>query len=86
MEIKFKNLCVFIACMFLLGNSLIYLGIAKGADIASTLSRPPGANSWSTSGEFINAMTYVPVIAGVFLLILSLILATLAFIKFVKIK
>lgn len=86
MEIKFKNLCMFIACMFLLGNSLIYLGIAKGADIASTLSRPPGANSWSTSFEAIDAITHVLVISGIFFLLLSLILSTITFLKFVKIK
>lgn len=66
-QIKFRWLCLTIFCVFLFGTGLLFLGLSKGRDIASYLSRPHGVNSWPVSEELIIGTTYTFSIAGLFL-------------------
>ena len=61
---KFKKIFIISIFLFLIGHLFIYIGLAKGHDIAINLSRPYNASSWSTSGEFIKACIYSFVLLG----------------------
>ena len=56
---------------FLFGILFLIVG-ANGGKFASIYSRPGNASSWTTSGELIDAFTYVPAIIGVSFLLLSI--------------
>ncbi|WMM25489.1 hypothetical protein RBU61_02170 [Tissierella sp. MB52-C2] len=81
---KLKKVCIISIGLFILGNISIFLGLAKGADIGSSLSRPYGANVWSVSNELVRAWTYAPTILGISLIIISIILITIALINWLK--
>lgn len=81
MTSKSKQIAALIILLFLTGSLIVFLGFSKGRDIASSLSRPMGANMWSVPTEMILGCTYTPVIIGVSLIILSLIFSTVLFIK-----
>jgi len=57
---------------FLLGLLLIFFGFAFGEDLGSMLSRPLGSNVWEISEGKIYACTFIPIVAGVYSLIISL--------------
>lgn len=84
MSIKLRQAIKLIVILFLSGNFISYIGLTKGVDMASTLSRPGGASSWSTSEEMILGCTYVPVIMGVSLIALSLAFSTVLFINWIR--
>lgn len=75
---------ILIIFLFLIGNFISFIGLAKGHDIATTLSRPWGSNVWETSGEMIIGCTYTPVIMGVSLILLSLLFSTVLFIEWIR--
>lgn len=81
---NFKKPIVLTIFLFFTGNLLMFIGLSKGDVIASSLSRPIGANSWSTSRQMILGCTYAPAISGMLLIILSLIFSTILFINLVK--
>jgi hypothetical protein len=81
MALKVKQAVIMILSLFLGGSLVSCIGLSKGHDMAIRLSRPLGANSWSTSDGTILAYTYVPVIMGSALIILSLVFSTVLFIK-----
>lgn len=58
---------------FFLGHWIIYIGLAKGHDIAINLSRPMNSYTWSTSSEFIEAWTYFPILFGGSIVVFSVI-------------
>lgn len=86
MEIRLKTLLSIIGATFIVGVCCIFLGVAKGQDIAVFLSRPRGASCWSTSQELINAFTYIPIGIGCLLLAIAAIVLIITFIKVVDIK
>ena len=55
-----------------MGLLLIFFGFAFGEDLGSVLSRPLGADIWEISEGKIYACTFVPIVAGVYSLIISL--------------
>ena len=62
--------------------ALISLIVAfNGDSFASIASRPYGASSWETSGNLIDAFTYIPLFIGVYFLLLSLITFTVPYLK-----
>ena len=81
MTSKFKQVIKLIISLFLVGNLIVFVGLIRGRDIASSLSRPAGATCWSISDEMILGCTYTPVIMGISLIILSLIFSTVLFIN-----
>ena len=85
MTSKFKQVIKLIISLFLVGSLIVFIGLTRGQDIASSLSRPMGATSWSISNEMILGCTYTPVIIGVSLIILSLIFSTVLFINWINI-
>lgn len=86
MEIKLKTLFSTIGAMFIVGIGSLFLGVAKGYDIAIFLSRPSGASSWTTSQELINAFTYIPIGIGCLLVAIASILLIITLIKVIDIK
>ncbi|WP_394883871.1 hypothetical protein [Clostridium tertium] len=62
------------AAFFLLGILLIFIGFAFGEDLGIMLSRPFGANVWEVSEGKIYACTFIPIISGIYSLIISLII------------
>lgn len=84
MSLKLRQAIILIVCLFLSGNLITFIGFSKGRDIATSLSRPAGASIWSTSNEMILGCTYVLVIIGVSLIILSIIFSTVLFVKWLK--
>ena len=81
---KIKKAIALIIFLFLSGNFISYIGLTKGIDIAATLSRPRGVSSWGTSQEMIIGCTYIPVIIGVSLIVLSLLFLTVLFIDWIR--
>lgn len=81
---KFKKPIILTIALFFSGSLLIFIGLSKGDVIASRMSRPIGANSWSTSQQMILGCTYAPAILGIFLMILSAIFSTVLFINWIK--
>ena len=63
---------------FLLGVLFLIIG-ANGERIAINFSRPINADSWTTSENFINAFTSVPMIIGVVFLILFICTFSISF-------
>lgn len=86
MSLKIRQAISLIVILYLSGNLISYIGLAKGRDMASALSRPAGATMWSISDEMILACTYLPVIMGVSLVILSIALSTVIFAEWIKEK
>ncbi|NLT95246.1 MAG: hypothetical protein GXW85_06865 [Clostridia bacterium] len=84
MPLKLKQAIILTVSLFLSGNLITFIGFLKGRDIATSLSRPAGASIWSTSNEMILACTYVPIIIGLSLIVLSLIFSTVLFVKWLK--
>ncbi|MEZ0480357.1 hypothetical protein [Planococcus sp. SSTMD024] len=66
-------------------TALISLIVAfNGDSFAIAISRPYGAASWGTSGNLIDAYTYIPMFLGVYFLLLSSITFTVPYIKLHK--
>lgn len=84
MSKKLRNSLITITALFLIGNILVFLGQTKGNEIASKLSRPAGAVSWKVSNEMILGCTYTPILAGISLIILSLVFSAILFIKWLN--
>jgi len=68
MSKKIRISLTLIAVLYLIGSYMIYIGLAKGMDVASNLSRPRGATSWTISNELVNGCTYTPNIMGLSLI------------------
>lgn len=81
---KLKKVCIISIGLFILGNISIFLGLAKGADIGASLSRPYGATIWSISNELVRAWTYAPIALGISLIIISIIFITIVLISWLK--
>ena len=81
---KIKKAIIIIIFLFLSGSFISFIGLAKGSDVASTLSRPWGATSWGTSQEMIIGCTYIPVIIGISFIVLSLLFSTVLFIDWIR--
>ncbi|CAK7006619.1 hypothetical protein ACF3M2_09115 [Tissierella carlieri] len=81
---KLKKVSIISIGLFILGNISIFLGLAKGADIGLSLSRPYGATSWETSRELIYACTYGIVSLGISLIIVSIVFITIVLINWLK--
>ncbi|MFZ7101421.1 MAG: hypothetical protein ACOWWO_02025 [Peptococcaceae bacterium] len=84
MSVKLKQAIILIVALFLCGNLIAFMGFFKGRDIASSLSRPAGATVWSTSNEMILGSTYLPVMIGTSLIVLSITFTTVLFVKWLK--
>ncbi|MBV7271833.1 hypothetical protein JMF89_00130 [Clostridiaceae bacterium UIB06] len=65
--------------LFLIGITIIYVGLFKGHDIAINVSRPAGATVWTTPPELISGYTFFLGIIGVSLIILSIMFSTVLF-------
>lgn len=83
-RMKIKKAITVIIFLFLSGNFISFIGLTKGSDIASTLSRPRGATSWGISQEMIIGCTYIPVIMGMSLIVLSLLFSTVLFMDWIR--
>lgn len=81
---KIKKSITMIIFLFLSGNLISFIGLTKGRNIALILSRPRGAMSWETSQEMITGCTYIPVIMGISLIVLSLVFSTVLFIDWIR--
>lgn len=57
---------------FVVGIILIFIGLAYGEELGSVLSRPYGADSWTISPGKVYACTLIPIIVGIYSLIVSL--------------
>ena len=75
---------IIIICLFLCGNLISFIGLTKGVDIAGSLCKPKGAMGWTIPDSLILACTYVPVIIGVSLIILSISLSTVLFVNWIN--
>ncbi|MCC5912411.1 MAG: hypothetical protein JJT76_18495 [Clostridiaceae bacterium] len=78
---KLKKALILISSLFLGGSLSVYIGLSKGRDISRVLSRPRGASRWTVSNELTIAWTYVPVIIGISLILLSIIFSGIVFLK-----
>lgn len=74
---------IMVICLFLVGSILSFVGLTKGLDIASSLSRPKGAIGWTIPDKLILGCTYTPIIIGVSLIVLSISLSTVLFINWI---
>ena len=81
---KIKKAITMIIFLFLSGNFISFIGLAKGRNMALTLSRPRGAMSWETSQEMITGCTYIPITMGISLIVLSLVFSTVLFIGWIR--
>lgn len=81
---KVKKATNLILLLFISGIIITSIGLIKGEDIASSLSRPNGANIWSTSSQMISGCTFIPMIVGISLVILSLIFSVIVFNNWIK--
>jgi hypothetical protein len=81
---KMNKAIIYIISLFFGGSLITYFGFYKGYDIAIAMSRPVGATGWTTSKEFIASCTYVPVIMGVSLIILSITFSTALFVNWIN--
>lgn len=79
MNTKLRKTMTLIISLFVGGGILAYLGFTKGEDWATTLSRPRGASAWTTTEGFTLGCTYVPVILGVALILLSVVFSVMVF-------
>ena len=84
MSLKIKQAIILIISLFLGGNLLMIIGFTKGMDMAVQLSKPRGASGWTTSNEMVTAATYIPVIIGISLIVLSIAFSTVLFINWIK--
>ncbi len=84
MLLKLKKALILVSSLFLGGSLSVYIGLSKGRDISSVLSRPRGASGWTVSNEMTIAWTYVPVIIGISLILLSIIFSVIVFLKWYK--
>jgi len=75
---------IMVVCLFLGGSILSFIGLTKGLDIASSLSRPKGAIGWTIPDKLILGCTYTPIIIGVAFIVLSISLSTVIFIKWIN--
>ncbi|AHF11367.1 MULTISPECIES: hypothetical protein [Dehalobacter] len=73
-----------IVTLFLGGVLFVYVGFFRGRDIAISVSRPEGANGWTTSQELISSCIYFPIIIGVSLILLSIIFSSVLFIHWIN--
>ncbi|AOT72901.1 hypothetical protein [Geosporobacter ferrireducens] len=81
---KLGKAIIFIVSLFLGGSTIMFVGFYKGHDIAVSLSRPAGATGWTTSQELIFSCTYIPVIMGASLILLSILFSTVLFMKWIN--
>lgn len=81
---KMKKAIILIISLFLGGNLVIFIGLTKGRDMAIKLFVPITKSSSATFPEFIIACTYVPIILGASLIILSIIFSTVLFLNWIK--
>ena len=80
-----KKLSFLSLVLFVFGNMTVLLGISKGKDIAISLARPtPTTNSWNTPESTINAVYYGFFSIGGTLVVISIILAVISLIYFIK--
>ena len=77
MDLKFKQAKQIIIYLFLSGNLIVFIGFLKGRDIA--ISVYGSANAYEITEGMVLGCTYVPVIIGICLIILSLIFSTVLF-------
>ena len=84
MGAKLKAAIILVICLFSSGSLISFIGLSKGVSIASSLSRPNGATGWVTTNEMMLGCTYTPVIMGVSLIILSIALSTVLFMKWIN--
>ncbi|MGO1369022.1 MAG: hypothetical protein ACTHVE_07800 [Senegalia sp. (in: firmicutes)] len=86
MSSKVRDSIVIIIILFLLGNVLVFTGFVKGADMAFSLIGPQSfeEEEWYVPDGMILGSTYVPVIIGISLIILSIIFSTVLFIDWYK--
>ena len=75
---------IMVMCLFLGGSLLSFVGLTKGLEIASSLSRPKGATGWTIPDKLILGCTYTPIIIGVSLIGLSISLSTVLFINWIN--
>lgn len=75
---------IMVIFLFLGGGIISFIGLTKGLDIASSLSRPKGAIGWTIPDKLILGCTYTPVIIGVSLIVLSISLFTVLFINWIN--
>ena len=75
---------IMVICLFLGGSILSFVGLTKGLDIASSLSRPQGATGWIIPDKLILGCTYTPIIIGVSFIVLSISLSTVMFVKWIN--
>lgn len=75
---------IMILCLFLGGSIISFIGLTKGLNIASILSKPKGAIGWTIPDNLILGCTYTPVIIGVSLIVLSISLFTVLFINWIN--
>ena len=68
---------------FLLGVLFLIIG-ANGNNIATTVSRPGNADSWTTSEGLINAFTSIPMIIGIVFLVLFICTFSISFYQLQK--
>lgn len=68
---------------FLLGIIVLIIGF-NGENIAISFSRPNNATTWETSGTMIDTFTYIPIVIGISLILLSIITFSLTFYKRLK--
>lgn len=83
-ENQLKKIIVLILILFLIGNVIAFIGFSKGKDIAVVLSKPYNANAWITPDGVILGCTYVPVIIGISLIILSIIFSAILFANWIN--
>lgn len=70
--------------LYLCGILFAYVGFFKGRDIAISVSRPEGANGWTTSQELISSCTYFPILIGVSLILLSIFISSVLFFHWIN--
>ncbi|MBS4192287.1 hypothetical protein KHA94_19170 [Bacillus sp. FJAT-49705] len=80
-----KNMKLFGIPLFFLVFGVLFLILGfNGGETASIFSRPPGATSWITSGDVIDAFTFIPMIIGVSFLVLFISTFSISFYKWIR--
>lgn len=81
---KIKKSIIMAMCLFLGGSIIAYMGLTKGMDMAGILSRPKRAVGWIIPENLILGCTYTPIIIGVALILMSINIFTVLFIKWIN--
>lgn len=84
MSEKSRQARTWIISLFIGGIVLSAIGLTKGQDIASYFSRPGGAVVWTISENLVLGWTYIPVMVGVSMMVLSMIFITVLFVHWLK--